>query len=493
MKKLLGSTMALAMFLSAGSANAELLKNLKLSGKIDLQGTAARNIRDFQTKNSDSLQNSGAPATQTGQDRIGDMQTRVMLSGDWDVLDDVHARVTIRKNDRTWGNSSQNLNAIQSAFEADEAFIKIDKLAGHLDTTLGRQFLGEEGDMVLYYGPKSNLYGMSVTAIDAARADFGGESWTGTAFTGKATGNASSLGTASANQQDVRGLILGCKGHENVSVKAHLYNQATHRADSGLGTPPSNGGNGSKNDNLFVAGVKAKATMGALFINGEFHKNFGEERQTDGNAAQSELGARKYTGYAFRLNGGAKIDMSDVGMLTAWAEYAYGSGDRDNRTNKDYGFTAIASDYRPGAIYGRFASNATTVQLGNFLAGTAITGDGLAANNGMNNRVIKGAGVKFTPSSLNKLTVGVSVWDYWFQHGGRKDSNINQTGSGNRHIGSEAGLDATWQHSENVSVKLGAGQFQPGGYIKNAIASNATNGIQVRPAYLVSSDFSVKF
>lgn len=486
MKKLLGSTMALAMFLSAGSANAELFKNLKLSGKIEMQGTAARNVRDFQTKNDDATQN--GTGTNNGQDRLGDMQTRVMLSGDWDVLDDVHARVTIRKNDRTWGNNSQNLNTIQSAFEADEAFIKIDKLAGHLDTTLGRQFLGEEGDIVLFYGAKTGLYGMSVTALDAARADFGGESWTGTAFTGKASGNASSLGVAGANQQDVRGLILGCKGHENVSMKGYVYNQATHRASTGLGAPPTTAATGSKNDNLFVAGIKAKATMGALFVNGEFDKNFGEERQQDGNTAQSEAGARKYVGFAFRLNGGAKIDMSNFGMLTAWGEYAYGSGDRDGRTNKDYGFTSIATDYRPGAIYGRFASNTGSTTLGDNVAAANVG----VASNGLSNRTIKGLGVKFTPSSLNKLTVGVSAWDFWFTHLGRKDSTLTTTGRGNRHIGSEVDLDFVWQHSENVTVKLGAGQFMPGGYIKNAQRTNNT-GIQTRPAYLLSSDFSVKF
>ena len=40
MKKLLGSTLALAMFMPAG-ANAEVLKNFKMSGQIDIQATTA--------------------------------------------------------------------------------------------------------------------------------------------------------------------------------------------------------------------------------------------------------------------------------------------------------------------------------------------------------------------------------------------------------------------------------------------------------------------
>ena len=49
MKKLLGMTLALAMFVPAG-ANAELLKNLKASGQLDIQTTSANNVRDFTTR-----------------------------------------------------------------------------------------------------------------------------------------------------------------------------------------------------------------------------------------------------------------------------------------------------------------------------------------------------------------------------------------------------------------------------------------------------------
>ncbi len=90
MKKLLGSTLALAMFLPTG-ASAELLKNLKISGQLDVQTTSARNVIDFVTRPTQGTFTNG------NNDRIGHAHTRTMVSGDWDLLDDVHARITLVK------------------------------------------------------------------------------------------------------------------------------------------------------------------------------------------------------------------------------------------------------------------------------------------------------------------------------------------------------------------------------------------------------------
>lgn len=483
MKKLLGTTLALAMFVPAG-ANAELLKNFKLSGKIELQGTASRNVRDFQTGNS-------GDGAVSGQDRIGDMQTRVLLSGDWDVLDDVHARVTLRKNDRVWGNASQAaITGAADAFKVDESFIKIDKLGGHVDTTLGRQFFGEEGDVVAYFGPKTNLYGMIVDSIDAARFDLSGENWTATAFSGKPTANGAALGTAATGQKDIRALILGCKGHENMQAKVYVWNQATHNSNTALGGSPSTANAGAKNDNLYVAGIKATVKAGPAWIRGEFDKNFGENRQTE---TATVAGSSRYSGWAALLNAGAKIDVGSLGMVTPWGEFGYGTGNRDSKSNQNTGFTSINTDYRPGSLYGRFAANAGGATT--FADGIGATAAGSA--NGLSNRVVKGVGVKVVPTNLNKLTVAASAWDFSFENTGRKTSGVPTAqpaigGNGNRHIGTELDLELAWQHSENVLVKVGAARFNAGGWIKESQKlANATRG--TNPAYLLTSDFSVKF
>ncbi len=128
MKKFLGFTLALAMLFPAGQANAELLKNLKFSGQLDTQSTAARNTVDFATRaprhnsadgTSSTILNTGGLVPADGQDRIGDTQSRILVSADWDLLDDVHYRSTLRKSNRVWGNASQDLNAVQTTVFVD--------------------------------------------------------------------------------------------------------------------------------------------------------------------------------------------------------------------------------------------------------------------------------------------------------------------------------------------------------------------------------------
>ena len=93
-KKLLGSALTLAMLLPYGPAQAaDLMKNLKVDGSIDLQATSANNVSDF---------------NRAKYDQIGDAQFRVLLNAGWDLLDDVHSMVTLRKNDRTWGTTGGN-------------------------------------------------------------------------------------------------------------------------------------------------------------------------------------------------------------------------------------------------------------------------------------------------------------------------------------------------------------------------------------------------
>ncbi len=148
-----------------------------------------------------------------------------MVKSDWDLLDDVHAHVSLDKNDRTYGTAVsglgataglQNLNSIQTAVFVDEAYVKIDKLFGGLDTKLGRQYYGEPGDLVIYYGPKYQLYGMPITALDGGRFDWNGEKVGVTVLAAKVTGNAARRRTTPANV-NLAGIDLHVKPMDNVS------------------------------------------------------------------------------------------------------------------------------------------------------------------------------------------------------------------------------------------------------------------------------------
>jgi hypothetical protein len=468
MKKLLGSVLALAFVVITSQANAELLKNFKFSGSVEMSAVSARNVLDFNTKLND---------------RIGDAQTRVMLGMDWDLLDDVHAKVSMYKNNRVYGQNTgagqqgeETLNDVQNAVAVSQAYFKIDKVFGFLDSTFGRQYYGEAGDLIAAWGPKMNEYGMMVTAIDGARFDWTGEkAYAQVLVVRPAAGlNASGNYGATLNGQvDVRGFIVGNKGNENIDAKVYVWNQATHNDQDATANPNAKPG---ANDNLYIPGFKVKAKFGGLYGSLEAALNFGENRTYVGAVETSE----RYAGKALLADAGFKADVEQIGMFNPWAQFGYGSGNGDpaNANNHNMDFQTIATDFRPGAIYGRFDTNAS------LKAGQNV--NAILESNGLQNRIIWGIGVKATPAALNKLTAGVAYYDYKLQ-------NRQVTGDalkGNRHIGSEFDVTAEWKHSENVSIKGTLGDFQAGGAIKNV------NGAAVKgnnPALMSALDVCVKF
>jgi hypothetical protein len=533
MKKSLGIVAALSLVWSAQPAQAELLKNLRIGGQIDLQATSAHNVLDFVSFRNEAPAPTGA-AIDNNNDRIGDLQTRVMLNLDWDLLDDVHARVTLRKNDRTWGTANGTLGAAGSqvlgsqagannnllgAVYLDEANFKIDKIAGFLDLTLGRQFYGAPGDLVIYFGPSDKArYGMPVEPVDIARADWSNE-WMGvTGIAGKTTGHA--LGAAattlagSAGDVDVRGLNVMLKGTENYSGSLYGYNRYTHN-NAASGLPPSNGGPGAggKPDSLYVVGLKFKLSGAGFWWRGEAAQNFGENRIDPVTTSTSP--ASNYIGSAFLTNAGWKYESESSGMLAFWGEFGLGTGRANTRSKSNEGFQSINSDYRPGSMYGRFVPSVmSAVALGGGVpldatGGVASEGliakAGAQAQAGLNNRIIYGGGVRMSPGFANKLVIGASYWDFWLHRiTNSPDPALGVDGSrtalqGNRHIGSEIDVDLVWTHSENVAFAAGWATFQPGGSIKEAIrlASVANNrpagGIGVSPATMVYFDTRVKF
>ena len=452
MKKLLGSTLALAMFLPAG-VNAEILKNLKLSGDIDVQATSANNITDFRSATND---------------RIGSAITETMLKADWDLLDDVHAHVTVVKgngNDggtvRAYGTAPQNVQtATLTSPIVEEANIKIDKVFGAIDTTIGRQFFGDAGDLVMYFGPQDN-YGMDVSALDSFRFDWSGEHMGLVGIAGKKSGGSTATDPADV---DIAGLIASCKGYETHQLSIYLLNQTTHATGAA-------GSNTGKDDFLYVLGIKGKVNLGGFMGKAEIAKDFGQNRVGGGAG-----GSSNYDGWALLLNAAYKVDVNNLGGVTPWGEFGYGSGRSRANSNVNDGFVAINTDYRPGGIYGRFDTSDALVNLGSGVSGNM-------ASNGLANRVIYGVGVKANPAAVSKLTAGVQ----WYKYAFARTSTFG--GQVSRNIGSEVDVTGEWKHSENVSFKLTLGEFMTGAFVNDTRGANAG----VNPAMMAALDTSVKF
>ena len=104
MKKLLGSVLALALLAGVSQANAELLKNFKFGGSVEMDAVSARQRDWTSTREHDSVPT----------DHVGTAQTRIMLNMDWDLLDDVHSKVSMYKNDQVYGKDVAGPNGART-------------------------------------------------------------------------------------------------------------------------------------------------------------------------------------------------------------------------------------------------------------------------------------------------------------------------------------------------------------------------------------------
>lgn len=527
MKKLLGSALTLALVFPSGPASAELLKNAKVMGGIDFQAVSARNVTDFQTNRNPAV---GAVAAGTGNDRVGTAMFRTWAGLGWDLLDDVHAMVTLRKNDRAWGTTGSNAgaqgaggsqavgytdtaahsatanNGLLGNLFVDQANVKLDKLFGHLDSTFGRQFWGEPGDLIAFWGPK-NTYGLFVTAVDAVAVNASNDWMNFMGIAGRTTAG-QAIGATLGNPVDVRGIDVAWKMMP-MKVNTFVWNQVTHGSgalgQAPLGGNPTNAGTlGGLNDNLWLYGLKLRGEGMGGWISATLAANGGTNRRT---AAALGVGApvipvtsANYIGKALLLDMGYKLDVADIGGFTPWATFGWGSGRHSTAENKNQDFRTIASDFRPGVIYGRF-NGAGALALGGATAtGGVGTYDGVGGVSapGLTNRIIWGGGLKFNCANHQKMTAGLSYWNFNYQKAtdwpGNAGGNPKASGVGNRSIGSELDFQLDWAHSENVMLSAGAARFMPGGFVKEMVRSaTGGSGVGVSPVSMLFADMSVKF
>jgi hypothetical protein len=471
--------LALAFVVVSSQADAELFKNFKFDGSMEIDATAARNILDFNTATAD---------------RIGATQTRVMLGLDWDLLENAHSKVSIYKNDQVYGqyngttngdaSGAQNLNAIQSNVYVSQAYFNINKVFRFMDATFGRQYYGDPGDLIAYYGPKYDQYGMNVTSIDGAKFSWNGENAyaTGLFFRPANTANAiANNGGTLSGQQDIIALVAGNKGNENWRGDISLWSQQTHLAQAAANPTVD-----AANDNLYVADVKIKGRAEGAYASVEIAHDFGNNRQPVANGQQF---AGRYDGKALLADLGYKAEIKQIVTINPWAELGWGSGNgTTNPGHHNEDFQSIATDYRPGALYGRFDKTAALK--------IADDGTGAVSSNGLTNRKLWGLGVKATPKALNQLTAGIAFWDFNLYKLVDNsmfittNKNYNDNAAGNRHLGSEVDLTGEWKHSENISFVGTFGDFQAGGLIKNLAGSEGSGN---NPALMAALDVTVKF
>jgi len=448
MKKMLGLALALAISSSAIAANAEILKNLKTKGEINVLGVMDQNVTDLQSDRADDFRH-----------------TRAMINYGvmFDLLDDLHANITLIKCNRSYGQAAEDLNTIQSSVFVHEANIQLDKVAENFNLKIGRQFYGNHDDLVIYYGPTAVLQeGYAAASLDAVRVDLANsEKHTAHLIWAKVNEpgpNATDNGTSLIGIRD------DYKMSDDMTLGGYVYNRRIGNVNYG-----------QNSDNLYVFGVKAIGKFMGFGYNLEAVGNAGK-----GAAAATESPA--YKGYAYTGKVNYKID-SEFGGFNPRAMYAYGSGDSQGLNGvankaKNTTFTAINSDFRPGLIFGM--SDLAGANFGNVygLNGTYYNQGSLA------NLTVLNIGLDYMPKFSEKLSFLVDFYNF----------KINKDCTGavgdDKTIGSELDLNVNYKFAENVSFGIAGGHFMPGKMIKKlATAGN----VQANPANKLASYITVKW
>lgn len=406
---------------------AELLKNLKTDGSIETRSIAINNETDVNS-NTDDYRN--------------ETNTRLMVGASFDLLDDVHARLLLDRAPR-YGTGGQSVTNVENSLIFDNAYVKIDKVFGAVDSTIGRQFVGDSDDLNIYFGPQNDDL-LSVTALDAFRADAVVSESLGLRFMGVA--GKTSDATAGTRGTNTDATVYGGElGTDKVipmgSVAAYYYTLQTHAVK-----PPALG-----NDTLSVGGLRFKGDiLTGLGYHVEFLQNFGRNNSATGTPA--------HTGSAYFANVHFGKELSGRPIR---AHLEYGRGSRD--------FQGIAPGRRFGLIWGQHSNfGPATFQAGANRVSGQVTG--------LAGITVADAGFGINP--ISKLGVDVNAYRFMY--------DAVSAGVNGRSAGTEYDLILSWKHSDNVSFEVNAATFQVGGANQNA--GTATN-----PITRLGADVKVKF
>jgi hypothetical protein len=404
MNKVIGMLAVLAF--TASAANAQLLKNFKYDGQIEVNAYNTNNM-DFDKTTSDAK---------------SFVDTRLMLNTGFDLNEDVNAVVSAVKNNRQYGQASESVTSAAGTGVLDnvyfeQAYLNLKGVIG-MDHKVGRQYYGNAGDMVIYYGPKMQPYisQMPVTAIDGWTGWYKNGNWDVNAIVAKEKQAATTPPTSGLDDTNISGVNVNTK-ISRWNLNAYAY-QKSDKAST-------------KIDQLNLVGVKGN--WECMFVK---NLNIGVEYDQDMGFSTNTLNNHRYEGYAFKAN--VDYSMNLKGKLAFAGEYVLQSGDGNKNDRGDMTFHGISGDYRPGIIFG----------------GQWLNGEGFKTGSGLNTYNL---GANWTPDMLNKLNLAITYYDF------SAAKRLDNTGAllSDKHLGTEADVVATWTHSASVSLNGYYAMFKP--------------------------------
>jgi hypothetical protein len=419
-------TTAMAIALMSGVSYADL-QNVEVGGEIRIRGNSYYDVDGYDGEHN----------------QFTEQYTAVSVTADFS--DEVSANITFDRYGNWGGEEDGRSDSLETNLDADNDFtgrqnddvhlyeaniVLQDAIAG-FDLTIGRQevILGSE----FLVGNENTAGGFTHRSFDGIRADYATDAWNVSLLTLKVEeGDAPDLSEVD-DDIDLNIIYGTYTGLENHTIDAYLMQLRG-------GSP------GEDNDEILTIGARAAGNFG----NFDYELEIATQSGDDGEAVETD-----FEGDALNLEVGYTFDTNMQPRV--FAGYAMFSGD-----DEDYGFQRLFSDWE----YSEFL------------------GDGDVSN--VN---ILRLGVSANVSEKISLTAVVSDFEI-DDEDGTDDYAVHTHSDEGDELGTEIGLYATYQYSEDVAVEVGYATLLLGDTVEDTLEDDGDEDED--PSY-VYAEISVSF
>jgi hypothetical protein len=383
-------------------------------------------------------------------DHRGGVNTRQRLGINGDVTEGAKFRVELGRGDGQFGKSvsgsgasSSSLQDEQNAILVNNVYLDIVNIYAGIDARLGRQYVGNPGDLVWNISPTDDN-NLTFNAIDGLLLQHRHKYVQTDLFFGKMVENETRAGT---NQSDLAGTLNNDVNLNSLDlvfptiVPGGRIN-AGFLWGEGEDTSQTSDSNRLK---TYRVGVNGGVMDNRLTYRAEWFGNDGSNKAPSGVET-------KYEGSAIDLGLGFNIPEGPGGSWGFNANWLMGSGDDNTSDNKDESFHDFSilgfntSDRLMGDIFGR----------SNTLGGGTPLGQGLDSGAQGQGKEIINVGFWFGPKFCPR-----STWMFnWYTFNTVEDG-ANSAGPQEDKFGDEIDLSWMWKHSENVNMVFGYAMLSP--------------------------------
>ena len=410
-------------------------ENITYDGSLEVSGVNGNNESDFKDG-------------QNPDDSHSDVDTRVRIGMNAPITDDVSGRLEFTRTGSRWGRNFAGTAGGANSLQNEQDNIKINN--AFFDITLwgwrwraGRQYVGNEGDLVWFIGPRQDDI-LSLDAIDGLDVRRAWDRVTIDIFGGKARENNPQGGTNDVGQVSLKNITAT---FPNVFPNSNIWAGAIWGSNSN-----SSATSDSTKLQIYRVGINGGVRENFLTYRGEVLANGGENNVLTTVPGGSKI---KYKGKALDLGAGLNLAETSAGGFSFGGDFLWTSGDKDATDNSDKSFRdlravgVVSTDRYYGEIFGR-SNGLSFVPLGEGIDSSASGGTGYT---------IIHLNALFKPAFAPKTWARLDYYNF-----GSTENNITVAPGTTVNVGdygSEWDLTLGYRHSDNVGFEAGYAMLMP--------------------------------